>query len=56
MTSVYKYGTVEILFGNKDQRCRSTYSGSSVEVAWVLRGFCEELNPFFCLNVNAKDI
>ena len=38
--------------------------GSSVEVAWilrglflgVLRGFCEELNPFFCLNVNAKDI
>ena len=22
----------------------------------VLRGFCEELNPFFCLNVNTKDI
>ena len=21
--------------------------GSSVDFAWVLRGFCEELNPFF---------
>ena len=27
-----------------------------MDFAWVLRGFCEELNLFFCLNVNAKDI
>ena len=37
--------------------------GSSVEVAWILRGFCvgfawvsRGTKSFFCLNVNAKDI
>ena len=27
-----------------------------MDFARNLRGFCEEVNPFFCLNVNAKDI